>query len=218
MKKTLVLLGLLFLTGCSVNYELEINNSNIREDISGDIYKSEFDPIDDIYGDHSIYYLIYDEQSPFKDSTELYNKNITEEDDGRIIFDASYNYNNNYGKSRIINDCYENHLFEETENTYVIKLEGNFYCQYAPVINVTFKTDNYVLDNNAKKVDGNIYTWELSNGNTDINIIISKRVKKNEIITNDNNINYFRIVGFGILFLLIIVLFFVYNKHKNSDK
>lgn len=216
MKKIFILIALLFLSGCTVNYNLEIEDNNIKENINGDIYKNEFDPIDDIYGDHNIYYLIYDNQSPFDNSQKLYNKSIKEEDDGRIIFDASYNYDGDYDKSRIINNCYENHLFKETDNTYIIKLSGSFYCQYASVINVKVKTNNYVIDNNADEIDNNVYTWKISNNDSDIKLIISKKVKNEDVISDDNT-NYLRIISLGVLLALLLVIFFIYKKHKNSN-
>ncbi len=43
MKKILILLAILLLSGCSVNYNLEIDDIGIFEEITGNISKDEFD-------------------------------------------------------------------------------------------------------------------------------------------------------------------------------
>lgn len=217
MKKLFIILGLLFLTGCSVNYDLKIDEESIYENIYGNISKDEFDSEPGEYMDSTIYDYLYNNQSPFIDSDKLYNKSIKEEGN-TVYFDASYSYNGDYAISRIINECYEKYLVEETDNVYFIDLSGDFYCQYAKSIDVNVTTDNYVISNNATKQEGNTYTWVLSKGlPTDINMTISKKIKNEDTMPNDS-INYFRIIGLGVLLVLIIVLLLIYKKHKNSDK
>lgn len=220
VKKIIISLAILLLmTGCSVNYDLEINDDFIHENINGNISKNEFDSELGENTDLNIYYSLYSDQNALIDSDELYNKNISEED-GKVFFTAKYDYHGNYKSSRVIDYCFEKHFVEETEKTYIIKLGGNFYCQYADEINVNVTTDNYVINNNADEVDGNIYKWKLAEGsknNNSIEMIVSKDLKKNNA-NNNGSINYFQIVGTVIFVILLLAIFIIYKKHQNSEK
>ena len=216
MKRLLILLSILLLTGCSVNYNLEIDGDLFKEEITGNIYKYEFDDISDINGDHNIYWLLHDRQTAIDDEDSFYEQNINEIGDN-VEFNYKYNYNNNYGASNILNKCFEKKTFEETNDLYIVHLYGNFYCQYADEIKVNVKTKLAVLDNNANRVEGNNYVWILKNdtNNVDIFMTVSKNI---ESFTPNNEKSIFtpyRITTLIILIVLVIVSLFIYKK-RNS--
>lgn len=219
MKKILFLLIILLLSGCSVNYDLEISENGFSENISGEISKDEFDMPSQENADLLIYDLLYLDQSVIINSDEIYNRTI--EDSNNIVkFNYNYKFINNFKDSQIINNCFEKHLIEETDNMYIIKLGGNFYCQYADQIHVKVTTDNYVIENNADKVEDDNYYWTLSEGsknNNTITLVVSKDVKKSNL-NSEGNINYFQVIGITLFLILVLVIFVLYKKHKNSEK
>ena len=217
MKKILMILSILLLTGCTINYDLEINNNSTNESITGSISKNEFDDITDESGDHNIYHLLYDKQASLSNNTSFYDQNINEKD-GVIDFSYKYTYNNDFKQSNILNRCFENKVFEETDDLYIIHLYGNFYCQYNDEIAVNVKTKMAVLDNNANKIDENTYSWIIEDSNNvDISMTVSKKL---EAFTSNNESSIFtpyRIITFVVFIILVLALFIIYRK-RNSEK
>lgn len=217
MKKILMILSILLLTGCTINYDLEINSNSINESITGSISKNEFDDITDESGDHHIYHLLYDKQASLSNNTSFYNQDIND-NDGVIDFSYKYTYNSNFKQSNILNRCFENKVFEETDDLYIIHLYGNFYCQYTDEIEVNVRTNLAVLENNADKIDKNNYKWILKNDTNEVDI--SMTVSKNlEAFTSNNESSIFtpyRIITFVVFIILVLALFIIYKK-RNSE-
>ena len=73
MKKILlIMLTMLFLTGCTVNYNLEIDGDNLNEVITGNVTKKEYEVKETDNGENLIYALfnndqnaLFDEESPY---------------------------------------------------------------------------------------------------------------------------------------------------------
>lgn len=215
MKKILICLGLLLLTGCTVNYNLEISEDKISENITGDILKNEFDSIDDELGDHTIYHFLHDEQYSLIDKSDLYKQSINDNSD-KIDFNYSYDYKDNFNNSRVLNECYENVIFEENDDFYIIKLSGGFYCLLNSKITVNLTTDYSVLNSNADKKNGNVYTWYLEKDNTDIEVEISK-VKKPADKNTDGDFGIFRLIGLAVLAVLSAATYYIYKKKNSRD-
>ena len=98
-----------------------------------------------------------------------------------------------------------------------IKLSGGFYCLYSNKIDINVISNYEVLNNNAKKVNGNKYTWTIDNSNNvDIMLTVSKTVKYEEP-TKAKMFSTFQIIGFVVFAILTIVTYFLYRK-KNSGK
>lgn len=217
MKKKIFLILLpLLLTGCTINYDLVINENNISETITGSVEKSEYEIKDTDTSLNDFYVLINEDVNPVITENDLYKKNIINTDNG-IDYKYTYNYKNNYDKSRIINTCFENHIIDETEDYYNIKLSGQFYCLYSDKIYINVTSNYVVLENNADKVDGNKYKWTIDNSdNVNIALTISKSVRYEEPV-KAKAISTFQIIGLIIFIVLTIITYFLYKK-KNSGK
>lgn len=217
MKKVfIILMSLVFLTGCTINYDLTINNDSINETISGTAKKEEYEIREEDSGLNLFNTYINDDVNPLISGDELYTKNIEEIQDG-ISYNYNFVYKNNYDKSKIINTCFENKKIKETSTYYSIELSGNFYCLYSDKININVISDYVVLNNNAKEVNGNKYTWVIDNSNNvNISISISKEVKYEEPV-KAKLFSTFQIVGF-IIFAVLIVITYILYKRKNSGK
>ena len=216
MKKKIILLIPLLLSGCTINYNLEINNDDLNETISGSVEKEEYQIKDTDTSENLIYTLLNYDQNALFDEESVYLR--TMEDKGqKIDYKFTYKYNYNFDRSTIINNCFEYHMIDETEDYYYIKLSGKFYCMYAKKIDIKVTSNNAVLENNAKKVEGNTYTWTIKDtDNVDILLNVSKK------ITNTENkkakmISTFQIIGAVVLLVLIIVAFVFYKKKNNEE-
>lgn len=212
MKKKIIIFALLlFLTGCTTNYDLVINKDNINETISGTVTKKEYNDNDTSFNNY--YSLLNEDRSPVIGTNDKYTKNIY--DKGKY-FDYNYNYiyNGNFDKSAIINSCFENHDFIEHNDYLHIKLSGNFYCLFSKKINVSVTSNMAVLNHNAKKVDGKTYKWVINDPKyVNIEMDISKNLENNSVVKKNNKFRIVGLVVFMVLFLIAIILY----KNKNSD-
>lgn len=217
MKKILLItVTMLFLTGCTVNYNLEIDGDNLNEVITGNVTKEEYEVKETDNGENLIYDLFNNDQDALFDEESPYLRTL--EDKGKTInYNFSYLYNYSFDRSKIINTCFEYHMIDETEDYYYIKLSGRFYCMYSDKININVTSNNAVLENNATKVDGNVYSWVIKNDkDVDILLNVSKKMKH-----SDNNklkvMNTFQIIGLIVLVVLCIITIFLYKKKNRNE-
>ena len=77
-KKIIMLLSILLLTGCTVNYNLEINKDTLNETITGTVTKEESSQDSNATGLSTIYSIINEEQKPIYNKEELYQKDLKE--------------------------------------------------------------------------------------------------------------------------------------------
>lgn len=221
MKKKLIMLAsiLLFITGCSSKYTLVISDKGLEEIIDLTIPKSyikeqtEEEKKADIDPDDQITPFIESDQYPlYGNSIDIYTKNVSETDD-YINVSLKYFYKpSEFSNSNTLKKCFDNYGYSY-ENGYYLKASGKFYCLYSDEIEINIKTKNKVIEHNADKVSGNVYTWYINEGNKD-NINIEIKVSKTNIVST--------IVTYGVLALIaIIVMFFVirfYQKNKKANE
>ena len=150
MKKIIILLILLLSTGCGAKYELNIKKDTIEENISFSMQKNGINntnQIDiDVNSDQYIDSLIDSKLSAIINNTSknnyYYQKEVQQE--GNIYnFKLFYEYRkSDYANSRIVNECFENHVVNfDDKNTY-IHLSGKFYCFQDEDIDIVVKTSN----------------------------------------------------------------------------
>ena len=219
MKKIIMLLVLLLSTGCGAKYELNIKKDTIEENISFSMQKNGInntDQIDiDVNSDQYIDSLIDSKISAITDNTSkndfYYQKDIKQE--GNIYnFKLFYEYKkDDYLKSRVVNECFENHYVNfENDKTY-IHLSGKFYCFQDEEIEIIINSSNKINKSNGTR-SGSSYKWIINKdnyNNVDIEIEISSKEK----------VRYYIYVAFATVFLVIIAYFgFVfYGKYVSRN-
>lgn len=213
-KKIILILSLLVLSGCTVNYDLDYTEDGMIETITGTVTKEEMKLNNEDSGLNIYYALVNNPQKIFIDSDELYEKNIIENKKD-YEYSVSNKYNNNLDKSTIVNSCFKEFNIEDMDEYYRVHLGGKFYCLYANKINVKVTSDTAVISSNADKVRDNTYTWVLDNENDSIDITFSKNIKYVEPTSKSSGT--FKIVCFVILIVLSIITYFLYKKKNNSD-
>lgn len=241
MKKILLLVFCFaFFSGCTVNYDIDIDNTvseNIQFDedyshINDNIYTSVISRQktykDGIYelNKYPISVLsnqvtdIYDSENKI-DGTIYYDSSII--DDGMkygIQFNASYKLNDiEYVK--IFNTCYDYVDIKKSNNILSINVSGENLCfkyyNLMDELNIRLRTKYKVISNNSTSKDGKYYIWNINKDNykdqkISFEIDTAKKV--------DTGFSLFQIllIIFGLLLIIggIIVVFMRGISKKNN--
>lgn len=225
----LVLLFVLFVcSGCSVNYELDIDKSlnlnesiTIHADTSGEIDKinsyNQFLPISINADDYSVF-------ESKKDDVDYYN--ISKEDDAsEIRFDYSYDvskFNDNY----FARSCYQfvtamnSYDDEEQRDELLISTSKKFLCfdnqESLDSVTIKIHTTRDVYSNNADIVDGNNYIWNITRDDKDnasIQMVVSSTPIQKTLSFWERNLLFFIAIGVFLIGGLIYIIL-----KKRSDK
>lgn len=214
-KKIVLLLSIILLTGCTINYDLDITDGGINETINGKVSKEKVLDDKNEYNMNIYYYLLNNDQPALTNSDDLYTTNI-KENKKTYDYTASYTYQNldDLSSSRIINNCFENSSVIDEEDYYSISLSGDFYCLYSDKVKVSIHSDYAIISSNADKTNNNTYTWTLEEDKTDIELILSKDIKYQKSETKTSSI---RIISFIILIILVTITYLLYKKKNSND-
>lgn len=202
MKKIVLLfMFTILLTGCSCDYELNISDDKVVENV-----------------DISLpYSMDSDDRSKFLDYTKIDNLAVVGGLDNPY-YDMSaradnygdvYNFNYSYDKehpiknARAMKSCFEKYKVEETSSYYMFVFRGEFKCKYKfDDVNITVKTNNEVPKHNSTDYDEKegVYRWKIDSSNAsdvDIKLLVQKDKYPEKIKEQSNNlfINIFLIVG-----------------------
>lgn len=215
MKKIIFLLLIcLLLTGCTVNYNLDINDNNFKETLTGNVLNTELNNNDNTDINMFSYLITGDQPAFYKNDNIFFNKATNNTTNG-IDFDYNYTFNEyNFNNSRIINECFDNHIYEYKDNTYYLVVSGKFNCNYSEKTNINITTDYNVTANNAQTIKNNTYTWTIDENNKD-NIYFFITIDK----TNKSNFDFqwstFKTIGLIIIILLSSICIYFLKKDKN---
>lgn len=221
----------LLLTGCTVEYDLKIEDDTINEKIvisekSGSFNEDSFDEI------VNNSYSQYNEHG-----VKRYSVTKTKDDDN-----TKYILKQNYSLRpalyiRTFSECFDAYNIvygDETKRTYVIQTSKGFKCmshEYMIIdsYKINIELNHEVIDSNADSVNNNIYTWNIDKNNAkDKYISITFKKNKQEINPNQNdddskkkssfNIIYVIIIGVGIILIAAIAIIYgmVLNQKQNK--
>lgn len=233
MKKIILLLGIIILTtGCTVDYNLVIDNdNNFKEEIlintESEIESQELkeDP-----WPTKVYYSDLDSgEYPEKlEGVDYYNEEVSLNND-YYQKKLSYTFEkNNIKDHNIIKSCYEHFYFTKKNNEISLSTSPKFLCieNYPNLNNVNIKitVEKSVVANNADSVNGNTYEWNINKDNYITKGIILAYQEKEELEENAEEDNEEKpplksktglvsiVIG---IFIIFIVGAFVY-KIKNN--
>lgn len=213
IKRLLLILGLFVLSGCTINYNLEIKNDEIIESISGNVSKEEAEVKESDTGLNIYYEALHSDHKPILEGNDFYTKEISEDKD-KINYNATYTYSiENYSKSQILNTCFGSVDIADNDSYYAINLKGPFTCLYSDKVYINVTSENMVIEHNASSVKNNTYSWVIDNHNSYDDIFLS--IAKNAPYkSSSGNVypNVFQIVTFVILIILSGVTYFLYYK------
>lgn len=212
----------LVLSGCTIEYNLEFNNKDLKEDINVYLQGTDYqvNTINNLKGIKPYAISSGLEQEPY---------NISFNDSGNE-FVSNYKYDftvDNFNKSHVFKTCYDAFSFTESEDYYLLSTSKIFKClildfEVIDAYKIKIKTNHKVLEHNADLVEKNTYIWNIDNYNQvdaiekPILIKFSKEVSKFDSIFNSNGF----IVGVAILSIALIIgiIFLIaYIKNRKNN-
>ena len=219
---------LVFCSGCSVEYNLDIDrNLDLNENIN--ISATTFDDSEQINNYDKYLPIDYtaDEPKVFEkkyDSIEYYDINKSNDN---IKF--SYNYDvDKFNNNIFARNCYQyvtvmNTINEEEErNELILSTSKKFLCfdYYDNLEDVTIKikTKRKVYSNNADRVEGKTYIWNINKNNKEdsaINIIMDSSPKSSLSFLEKNLL---WIIMAGILFICGVIYFVIKRRSDGVNK
>ncbi|MBE6153565.1 MAG: hypothetical protein E7166_05015 [Firmicutes bacterium] len=229
--KLLIIISLIFITGCSTKYDLTIDSDlNLKETVTLyennktlEVYNNNLKLVPDQK------FSQYKEMSTFKNYKLI--KKIFEKDKTGGVIQTKFSSLEKYRDSFVLTTIFEDIQFLEYGNIVNIQTSGYnpsiFVSEedfefFMEDIEVNIKFHNDVVENNAQKYDEktNTYTWILNQDSKSGNIMFSidKSKKRYDIIIKDFiNDNLFSIIGIGtLLTITLLITIVMYRKNKNS--
>lgn len=212
---------LLFVTGCSVSYDVYIGE-DIEEVISIDGDNFNTFPVPAFYYEQGA-----SESNEKIEGIEYYSE--TKENNSKVY---KYNFNlDNYKYSTGVNTCLSSLKVSKNIDGYMINTGSDFSC-FGLYPNLNYITVNLVFDitlyeideSNADSVRGNVYTWNVTKDNYKNKYIQIVFKDKEEVPTNNeeelnnekSNSNYIVFIAFiGFLTVLVGI---IYLKYRNVNK
>lgn len=215
MKKIFLMVCLLFFAGCSINYDLKIDDDNYYEktEIIGDR--------DSLYNTYFTKPLPLSKEAPIQtetdekvDGVKYYDvKDISNSDFFGLEFNGTFGKGISLSKSNIL--AYGSGIVSvsRNESTIEISVPTNLkvFRQYDDLdeLKVTIHCKYKSISNNADSVNGNDYVWIINRENYE--------TKKINFVYNEDSVidsDFFKenpIIMFAIfLFSMLIICFFIY--------
>ena len=243
MKRKIILLLLIIisLSGCSINYDLNIEDDKIVElttmtqqednNFSSNYIMSSYNSEYPIFIDEEFLYYAPTEKI---DGNTYYEKSINENNG---LYTARYKANydfNNYSKSRFLDTAYKHYAigYDNNEKTYYIMandLKIFSYNKNIDNITVSINLNNYeVIESNHQRKNNNKYIWSFDKNNPGtINIKFRKISSSNQatnpnsqpqpINDNTNKHDYTMYILSGILLIIFLIGYSIYKKITGKD-
>ena len=221
----LILIISLF-TGCTATYNLKITDNTIVEKISLIEQKS---LVDQEMADEQLENLFSGISSGFK----KYNVTKKEKNEN-IIYNLSQTYflsdMDSVNNIRMIKECFDAYnivYLDDEQTSYILQTSKGFHClnyDYNEIdsVNINIEIDNEVLNSNADKIKGNVYSWHIDKNNYAdkyINLEFKKGLKEKK--SNETKQFDFKniIIIFGVIIcLIVIIILYVLGLNKKRNK
>lgn len=241
MKKKVIILMIiiLFVTGCTCEYNLDIENGNYKENITlkadTDEELKEFNKNWKVPTDKEEYNIGEKIGTTPTYQSELYDYKLS---NNVLTFSHTFDINSIVNSSAVSN-CYDLLTVKEYESTIIISTSSKLRCfDSYPEMNriiVIIGVDKKVISNNADSINGNKYIWYLDKSEKDkksINMTIDNTIEDAPIIepnnssqNQNNNSNnqgqnspdYTLYIFCGILLIVMLTAYFIFNKIKKKN-
>jgi len=218
MKKNILLITMLiFLTGCSVNYNLKFNKDTIEENITINV-ENDQEKQNTKYFENRDFYAIIDAKTESQ-----YKK----EKDKNSNYNFSYEYSLKDFKNSRFTSCYDAYTLTDNDGIISLNTSKKFKCltyDYNNIDNLTINitTDYKVVETNADEVEGNTYKWNINKNNSEnkpikfsYNVNKKRRIILSEFL-KENKLSI--IIALIALSLFVLITISIYIKHKIVNK
>ena len=209
-KYFIIIMILIILTGCSIDYNLYVTDNYIDENIN----ISADDNSKNINDANKKYNPLH-----YSDDIE-YNQTVKRKN-GKIIVNLQYRYKfEEFKNANSFNQGFYNRNVSLEDN--IININLSDFSGFAPTVDfdIRIKTKNEVIESNADIVKGNTYIWHVDGKHKDklkIDIKIKRGTAKNESIFEQYSVVLY-IIGAIILFVVIFSICLFVKKRKESNK
>lgn len=230
MKKVvLAIISVFILTGCTAEYNLNIDDNMNEFDESLSVKtssaSSDYDYVKNFNEFKPIDYKItgYSEVNEKMDGVTYYNFD-NDYDDDQASFKYYYNMNKSeFLSSAIIHNCFSEINYIKNDDGITLKTNGKFTCfdKYPPldkvIVNIT--TNKKVIKNNADSISGNIYTWNIYKGNETNTIMLTfENTENNNINESDDISTKLKIILITLgAFIVVIIGIIIYKTKKYNS-
>lgn len=242
----LITLIIITCTGCTVEYNININKDNIEEVINVTDYITSTRTREDILNHYNMWYPTFVNYIKEGETIEL--EDFSVKANGVIYHEKNINqinngYNYTYKYTYDIEDYYDSYVLassfiettvHEDSDTLVLKTsKKNLLCQYnyfdSAKVNITIDPEIYELNyTNTSNIKNNTYSWNINRNNCDdsqIILTLNKKIQGSQPSTNNiqnnnkNSIlsNYMIYIFFIVLAIIIFVGYKWFEKFKNKN-
>ena len=223
----ITILILLVLSGCSVEYNLTINEDyTINETVIASEETNRMESLTRLKGKQAISYL-YDMYKRDNKDVELDYRN-----ESKYTYATAYTSHDNINEyaNNFTSDVFNKAIVEKKDNVTTLTLnqsqklsnDDSYALVYDDIkINITIPFK--VTQNNADSVNGNVYTWNIKKGKDlkTIKVSYEEGSKKNNVNVKTKNKTYnikYSVIIIGILiFVIVFIILFVYIKNKKNN-
>lgn len=228
MRKNICLLLVLFmLTGCSVTYDLDLDES-MKESITAvDNYNSSHSVLYDVYSTKPIPLSknnsILDESDDKLAGVSYYLVNdVSDENNFGLSFSGNFNNDIELKDSYMLYFGVGNFNYSTEENKIFIRIPSGIklFEQYPDLslIKVNIKTKYKVIQSNADEVNDNVYTWIITRNNYKNKAININVNTSNKPEISDDSMIRFAIVLVSIVVICTVIYFFIkWRFEKNNS-
>lgn len=223
MKKSIKLIILIFVifvtSGCDVEYNLDVDSDIMKEKITFFLDNSSDNKnlINNLSSrKQEAYYDIDTNNSKYYEVTK-----DLKGDDNKLLLKYNYDYKDTtLQNSNAIGECFYNKSVIKDDKYITLNTSKGLTCIFRDGnrqidnLTVNIKTQFSVEENNADKVSGDTYTWNINGknyNNKSIYMKINYGVKSKNSSRNEKMLLAFEIFG---TLLIIIILLIINNRHK----
>ena len=194
IKFLFIIIFVLFLTGCSSNYDLFLDIDSIDEKLTINMSKEEY---------MENYDTIASNKSVFDDNSTFYNTEVIDNVDNYLVtYSHSYSHND-YFNSLNMNSCFNEIKHDINGSIETISLTG-FKCLQGDNLRVIVDSKYKIYNSSAHMINGNKNIWDINYDNKD-NITISFMIDYNKTYFNKDIV--LSIFLIAVLIFLITILF-----------
>lgn len=215
-----VLLMMIVLTGCTPEYNIEIKDGKVYEELSVTGFTSQ---------QKAAFFL---PQYAKVDSNSDYHLSST---DNKLSYSYTFSFKD-YLKSNMAKSCYDALLLykDKETNNYVLHTGSEFRCYPFQVndnvsldydsININIKFTNYkVIENNADSINKNVYTWNINKNNYKNKTILVKfkSTKSNKQKASKNKMDELTIAIIilgSVIMLMLGLTFYISSTNKRKNR
>lgn len=216
MKKVLILIILIFLTGCEAEYTIDIDKElNFTEKIS--IVKPNTEYIDMKSEINDIIESVTGTASSYD---EYFAKPIYGSEKSGYSLEYTDSYNTFRSTSKILTACYDEVRMTKENDLVTIQTIGNYRCSeyYNKNFLVKIKTEHDVVYTNSDYEEEGYYVWNIDPKAEKQKIYIEMNIVEVKPKEEESSFIMFIYLSFGILLSSILLYNFIRINNKRNNK